>query len=62
MLGIYEEEKELHVARAYCVSWRGVSNKAGDFHGGTVDKNPLAKAGDMGSISGPGGSHMPWDN
>ena len=44
------------------MSWRGVSDKAGDFHGSTVDKNPPAKAGDMGSISGPGGFHMPWDN
>ena len=25
-------------------------------------KNPLANAGNMGSIPGPGGSHMPWSN
>ena len=36
--------------------------RASDFPGGTVVKNPLAKAGDMGSIPGPGGSHMPWSN
>ena len=30
-----------------------------DFPGGTVDKNPAANAGDMGSIPGPGGFHMP---
>ena len=29
------------------------------FPGGTVDKNPPAKAGDMGSILGLGRSHMP---
>ena len=33
-----------------------------DFAGGVVDKNPPASAGDMGSISGPGRSHMPWSN
>ena len=29
-----------------------------DFLGGTVDKNPSAIAGDMGSLPGPGRSHM----
>ena len=29
-----------------------------DFPGGTVVKNLPASAGDMGSIPGPGGSHM----
>ena len=29
------------------------------FPGGSVVKNPPANAGDMGSIPGPGGSHMP---
>ena len=29
-----------------------------DFSGGSVVKNPPAKTGDMGSIPGPGGSHM----
>ena len=33
-----------------------------DFPGGTVVKNPPAKAGDMGSSPGPGRSHMPWSN
>ena len=33
-----------------------------DFLGGTVVKNPLANAGDRGSIPGPGRSHMPWSN
>ena len=32
------------------------------FPGGPVDKNPPANAADMGSISGPGRSHMPWGN
>ena len=34
----------------------------GDFLGGPVVKNPPANAGDMGSIPGPGRSHMPWAN
>ena len=32
------------------------------FPGGSVVKNPPANAGDMGSIPGPGGSHMPQSN
>ena len=32
--------------------------KAQDFPGGPVVKNPPASAGDMGSIPGPGRSHM----
>ena len=33
-----------------------------DFPGGPVVKNPPASAGDMGSTSGPGRSHMSWSN
>ena len=33
-----------------------------DFPGGTVVKDPPAKAGDTGSIPGLGRSHMPWSN
>ena len=33
-----------------------------NFPGGTVVKNPPANAGDMGSIPGPGRSHMPRSN
>ena len=33
-----------------------------DIPGGAVVKNPPAIAGDMGSIPGPGRSHMPWSN
>ena len=33
-----------------------------DFPGGTVVKNPPAKAGDTGSSPGPGRSHMPQSN
>ena len=33
-----------------------------DFPGGAVVKNPPASAGDMGSIPGPGRTHMPWSN
>ena len=36
--------------------------KKEDFPGGPVVKNPSANAGDMGSIPGPGRSHMPQDN
>ena len=32
------------------------------FPGGAVVKNPPAGAGDMGSIPGPGSSHMPRSN
>ena len=34
----------------------------GGFHGSSVVKNLPGNAGDMGSIPGPGRSHMPWDN
>ena len=34
----------------------------GDFPGGAVVKNPPANAGDTGSISGPGRSHMLQSN
>ena len=33
-----------------------------DFPGGPVVKNPPAKAGDTGSICGPGRSHLPQSN
>ena len=33
-----------------------------DFPSGTVDKNPPCNTGDMGSIPGPGGFHMPQSN
>ena len=33
-----------------------------DFPGGTVVKNLPVNAGDMGSIPGPGRSHMPQSN
>ena len=33
-----------------------------DFPGGTVVKNLPANTGDMGSIPGPGRSHMLWSN
>ena len=33
-----------------------------DFPGGPVVKNPLANAGDSGSIPGSGRFHMPWGN
>ena len=36
-----------------------IKEKPQEFPGGGVDKNPPANAGDMGSIPGLGGSHMP---
>ena len=39
-----------------------LKTKPGGFPGGPVDKNPLAMAGDMGSIPGLGRSHMQWGN
>ena len=33
-----------------------------DFPGGLVVGNPPANEGDVGLISGLGGSHMPWGN
>ena len=37
-------------------------SNSGDFPGGAVVKNPPANAGDTGSSSGPGRSHMPRSN
>ena len=33
-----------------------------DFPGGAAVKNPPSNAGDVGSIPGPGGSHVPQGN
>jgi len=38
------------------------NSKTRDLPGGPVVKNPSANAGDMGSIPGTGGSHMPGRN
>ena len=40
----------------------GLFKVLGDFPGGAAVKNPPASAGDMGSIPGPGRSHMPQSN
>ena len=37
-------------------------NTKWDFPGGTVDKNPPASAGDMGSVPGLERFHVPWSN
>ena len=42
------------LANSETVSW--------DFPGGLVVNNPLANAGDTGSIPGLGRSHVPWVN
>ena len=39
-----------------------LKDNAGNFPGGTVDKNPPPNVGDTGLIPGPGRSHMPLSN
>ena len=39
-----------------------IRNLERDFFGGTVDKNPLVNARDIGSIPGPGRFHLPKNN
>ena len=36
-----------------------ITKRSRDFPGGTLVKNPPVNAGNMGSIPGPGRSHMP---
>ena len=48
----------IHMEGTYCHTKRLGWN----FPGGAVDKNPPAKAGDMGFITGLGRIHMPWSN
>ena len=40
----------------------GIQVSEQDFPGGPVVKNPAANAEDVGSLSGPGRSYMPWGN
>ena len=52
---------------AWCAAIHGVTKswtqlKAGGFPGGSMAENLPASAGDTGSISDPGGSHMLCDN
>ena len=51
-----------HLANLYCESGHLRRVCLRDFPGGAVDKNPLANAGDTGSIPAPGRSHMPQSN
>ena len=39
-----------------------VYNHCRGFPGGSVVKDPPANEGDIGSIPGPGRSHLPWSN
>ena len=42
---------------------RQIKSSISGFPDGSVVKNlPAKSAGDTGSISGPGRSHMPWSN
>ena len=44
------------------VRMANIKNQQPDFPGGSVAKNPLANAGDPGSIPGLGRFYMPWRN
>ena len=50
------------MASGYLNSLFTINKSLRDFPGGAVVKNPPANAGDMGSIPGPGRSHMPQSN
>ena len=54
---VKEQELKIHKRRNTNLNLR----KAG-YPGGTVVKNPPANAGDVGSSSGLGRSHMPQSN
>ena len=41
---------------------QNIANNMQDFPGGTVNKNPPANAGDMGSVPGLGRFHTPQSN
>ena len=56
-MGLYQTKKLLCSEENYYQN-----KKARDFPGGTVVKNPPAKAGDTGPSPGPGRSHMPRSN
>ena len=67
----YEQEEfqkadSLLTYHRYCKTFTGymavLKKYLQDFSGGTVDKNPLANAGDMGLIPGLGRFHMPQSN
>ena len=52
---IAQQNEYIHLALLNCALSNGYSR----FPGGPVVKNSPANAGDVGSIPGPGGSHMP---
>ena len=55
-----KEKNKYHILmHIYGIYQNGIDR---DFPGGSVVKNLPANAGDMGSISGPGRSHMLWSN
>lgn len=55
---LLENVSQIFVTGA-CVKHNGSQR---DFLGGPEVKNPPAKAGDMGSVSGPGRSQLPQGN
>ena len=54
-----ESVPEKDLMAAIFIRQRLANNGPGDFPGNAVVKTPPASAGDMGSSSGPGRSHMP---
>ena len=61
---IINTNKYFKNTRGGTLSWwaNGQDSTYQGFPGGSVVKNPLANAGDMGLISGPGRSHVPRGN
>ena len=54
--------KSKYIAQQLDIKQRTLFKNGPDFPGGTVDKNPPAKAADTCSIPGLGRSHTPWRN
>mgnify|MGYP007134386634 CR=1 FL=1 len=55
-----KKKKKKHIS--FLLSILQFKREVLDFPSGPVVKNPSPKAGDMGFIPGPGGSHMPRGN
>ena len=68
MSQLVSEEVKRGFPSSLCLNNKGWQHKQGKkrtpqvFLGGAVVGNPPANAGDVGSIPGPGRSHMPQSN
>ena len=60
ILGIGNFKRKETFVSVMCHSF--LRMRSWDFPGGALVRNPHANAGDTGSVSGPGRSHMPWSN